>query len=237
MIKVLLTCEHGGNAIPPEYNFLFNGKEELLNTHEGYDIGALELFQELRNIADIGFYAETTRLLIDLNRSINHKKLFSSVTRALPEAEKQKIIKAHYTPYRNQVEQLVEDFISAGRSVLHISVHSFTPVLDGEERTAAIGLLYDSKRKEEQSFCRKWKKELIAADNTVTVRYNYPYLGTADGFPTYLRRKFTHKDYFGIELEVNQKYNQQHGKEWQHLISLLKTTLLYSLKSLQKENP
>lgn len=39
----------------------------------------------------------------------------------------------------------------------------------------------------------------------LNVRFNYTYLGKADGCTTYLRKQFD-KDYLGIELEVNQQY-------------------------------
>jgi hypothetical protein len=37
------------------------------------------------------------------------------------------------------------------------------------------------------------------------VRFNYPYLGKADGFTTFMRKQFP-KNYIGIEIEVNQKF-------------------------------
>ena len=39
----LITCEHGGNRIPPRYRDLFAGCEALLQSHRGYDPGALTL--------------------------------------------------------------------------------------------------------------------------------------------------------------------------------------------------
>ncbi|MEO8932838.1 MAG: N-formylglutamate amidohydrolase, partial [Xanthomarina sp.] len=38
-------------------------------------------------------------------------------------------------------------------------------------------------------------------------RFNYPYLGKADGFTSYLRKQFP-KNYLGIEIEVNQKFSK-----------------------------
>ncbi len=44
-----------------------------------------------------------------------------------------------------------------------------------------------------------------AKQDVLKIRRNYPYLGKADGFTTYLRRRFLPCDYAGIELEVNQR--------------------------------
>ena len=58
------------------------------------------------------------------------------------------------------------------------------------------------------------------------VRFNSPYLGKADGFTTYLRKKFPDK-YSGIELEVNQKFSKNNAFK-----SDLKTALYNSLSNL-----
>ncbi|HQO04445.1 MAG TPA: N-formylglutamate amidohydrolase, partial [Spirochaetota bacterium] len=42
MRALLLTCEHGGNIIPEGFRPLFTGDRNVLNSHRGYDIGALE---------------------------------------------------------------------------------------------------------------------------------------------------------------------------------------------------
>lgn len=220
-----MTCEHGGNNVPAEYTPLFQEHQQLLSSHEGYDIGAKALYESLEDLAQKAFCAETTRLLVELNRSLHHKQLFSSITRKLPEKEKQQILRNYYAPYRERVESLVHDFIMAGRQVLHIAVHTFTPVLRGEERVGDIGLLYDSRRKTEQAFCRDWKQQLQQLDPNLLVRYNYPYLGISDGFPTYLRRKFSERQYMGIELEVNQKFATGNQQQWQHLQQFIRLSL------------
>ncbi len=220
-----MTCEHGGNLIPPAYAGLFTTQQELLQSHRGYDKGALELLETLEDLADKTFYSTTSRLLVELNRSLHHKSLFSDVTKTLPEREQRQVLKEHYHPYRERVEELVEDLTRVGHQVLHIAVHSFTPVLDGEERQADIGLLYDPRRETERDFCRSWKKALREQQPELVVRFNYPYLGIADGFPTYLRRKFPEGQYSGIELEVNQKYPETGGQPWQQLQKSLRRSL------------
>lgn len=220
--------------MPVAYQSLFQGHQQVLRSHLGYDIGALELFDELKELADISFYAETTRLLVELNRSLHHNKLFSDYTRNLADADKNLILKHYYYPYRDKVEQLVQDFVMGGRSVLHIAVHSFTPVLNGEERQTDIGLLYDPKRKSEQAFCRTWREELLKQQSDLMVRNNYPYLGISDGLPTYLRKRFKDSEYLGIELEVNQKFPISDAEGW----SMLKQTIKQSLKqALWRKRP
>ncbi|MEJ8802292.1 N-formylglutamate amidohydrolase [Pontibacter sp. H249] len=225
MLKLLLTCEHGGNQIPVAFQSLFQEHQQELKSHAGYDIGALDLFKELEPLADISFYSETSRLLVELNRSLHHRKLFSDYTRNLADGDKNFILKNYYYPYRDKVEQLVQDFVMAGRKVLHISIHSFTPVLNGEERQTDIGLLYDPKRKGEQQFCKEWRVAIAKQKSDLIVRNNYPYLGIADGFPTYLRKRFKADEYLGVELEVNQKFPQGDSAQWAAFKKVMKTSL------------
>lgn len=222
--KWVISCEHGGNHIPAAYASYFQDAETALQSHRGYDPGAIELFRLLADqLADFSLYSQTSRLLVELNRSLHHKNLFSAYTRPLEKETKQEIIASYYLPYRQLVEQKIQDYLHDQQSVVHLSVHSFTPELNGEIRNADIGLLYDPAREEEKTFCREWKKGLQAASPGIVVRYNYPYKGKADGFTTYFRKRYP-LNYIGIELEVNQKHAANED---------LQQAILQSLQSLK----
>jgi len=139
-----------------------------------------------------------------LNRSIGHPRLFSEFSRNLRSAERKELLDEHYFPHRNRVEVWIEAKVRRGERVLHIGVHSFAPQIDGSDRNADIGLLYDPARSAEKALCARWKVGFRQIDPALRVRRNYPYLGTADGFVPYLRRTFPARQYVGIELEVNQ---------------------------------
>lgn len=223
-MKLILTCEHGGNDIPKEYNHYFENHQDVLNTHHGFDLGALDLFNALKPLATYTKYSKTSRLLIELNRSVHHKNLFSEYSKELSKSEKTHLIQEYYSDYRNGVEEAIKNTISTNQTVLHISVHSFTPILNGIERKCDIGLLYDPSRYEEKDVCSKIKKEIVIRDSELKVRYNYPYLGVADGFTGYLRKQFS-KNYIGIEIEVNQKF-----VETNNLHEALKFTVFEAIK-------
>lgn len=204
---LLLTCEHGGAQVPSRYSALFQTRaaREALRTHRGSDHGALALARALhRSLGAPLFESTVTRLLVDLNRSVGHPQLFSEFSKPLDTAERAALLARHYFPHREAVESWIDEQVSRGREVVHIGVHSFTPRLDGQVRTADVGLLYDPARAGELQFCRDWKAALHALDATLRVRRNYPFLGKADGFVTHLRGIFPRRKYLGIELEVNQ---------------------------------
>ncbi len=201
----IVTCEHGGNRIPDAYQQLFEGQQALLDSHRGYDAGALAMAEELARALRAPLVASTTsRLLVDLNRSIGHRQSFSMTTRAAPAEIRAEIIEHHYRPYRGEVERLVGQGVADGDRVIHISSHSFTPELDGKVRTADVGLLYHPGRSGEAEVCARWKAALAASAPELRVRRNYPYAGKGDGLTSYLRSRYGPGDYVGIEVEVNQ---------------------------------
>jgi len=226
----LITCEHGGNRIPPCYRQLFQGHEALLQTHRGFDAGAVAMARDLAQALAAPLFASTTsRLLIDLNRSIGHPRLYSEATRAAPAAVRREILERHYLPYRNQAEAHIAEAIAHGSRVIHISSHSFTPELDGAVRNADIGLLYDPARSGEVELCRRWQALLKTQAPSLTVRRNYPYTGKSDGFTAYLRRRFPADVYIGIELEINQRHVLQGGRHWRMLRGCMTEALKQAL--------
>lgn len=204
-MNLVLTCEHGGNAIPTKYQPLFEQSEDILNSHRGYDWGALDTFKYLKPLSSFSNFSETSRLLIELNRSLHHNHLFSEYSKSLSKSEKEQLINSYYSIYRQAIQKTIKNKIEKGQRILHISVHSFTPCINGSTRHADIGLLYDPSRTAESVLCKQLKQKLITENSTLKVRYNYPYLGKSDGFTTFLRKTFP-ENYLGIELEINQKF-------------------------------
>jgi predicted N-formylglutamate amidohydrolase len=232
--RLLVTCEHGGNRIPAQYRALFKKYRAALESHRGYDPGALAMARDFSRAFDAELVCSTTsRLLVELNRSPNHRQLLSDATRELAADERERLLQRYYWPYRNWVETQVTDAINDGERVLHISSHSFTPRLNGIVRNADIGLLYDPRRAREREFCRVWQERIEAANPQLVVRLNYPYRGSADGLTTHLRRLHRDSDYAGVELEVNQKHALGDTAAWTTLRKLLVETLEQALIALE----
>jgi len=113
--------------------------------------------------------------------------------------------------------------------VLHLGVHSFTPVLDGVVRKPDLALLYDPARPGELDLCTRWSDALAAALPDRVIRRNNPYRGDADGMTTAFRRSFSAARYLGIEVEVNQRHVGQDGTFPAWVAESLVTTLRSSL--------
>ena len=179
-----------------------------------------------------------SRLFVDLNRTITNKSAFSEYYETLESrdktlAEKAKAqAKAYWTEYREKIESFVASLVGSAGSptlrksslpalsnvevslpkrtaeIVHLGIHSFTPVLNGKVRNTDIGILYDPARPQERTYANVIKAEIKRLYPAMKVRFNYPYKGTSDGLTTTLRKKFGAR-YAGIEIEINQKFFQR----------------------------
>jgi len=202
--RILITCEHGGNDVPHRYRDLFRKKARILSTHRAFDPGALKFAGRIAGILRSPlYYCTTTRLLVDANRSLSNRGAFSEFSRALPEEDREWLIRNVYLPYRRSAERKIQAWVRSGAPVFHLSVHSFTPLLGGVKRNADVGLLYDPARAEEKRISRFLQREL-KRHTGLRIRCNYPYLGRSDGFTTALRKLHDPQNYLGMELELNQ---------------------------------
>ncbi|HEX6995291.1 MAG TPA: N-formylglutamate amidohydrolase [Gammaproteobacteria bacterium] len=236
-LAVVVSCEHGGRRVPDEYRALFDGAaaQSALDSHRAFDDGAADVARALA--ARVGaplFVADTTRLVVDLNRSLGHPRLFSELTRGLDEDARARIVERYYRPYRDAVERAVGAAARRG-PVLHVSAHTFTPVLDGVERRADVALLFDPRRAGEARFAAVWRDALRATLPAGTVvRRNYPYRGVSDGFTTWLRKRFAADAYLGLELEVNQR--RVGGADWPAYVDAIAASLERALGAVAEES-
>ena len=200
----LFTCEHASAAVPAYCKSAFStvAARADLASHRGIDffaeMAASILSEKLKAKC---FKGQWSRLCIDLNRSPHHRNLYSSYAMAMP-ADLRKTLLEYYNNYRNSVIQEISRLVEGRHPVIHISVHSFTPIWEGKPRQCDLGVLYDPGRPEEKQFALGMQESLQV--NGYRVRRNYPYRGNADGLTTTLRKLFQPDQYLGIELEFNQ---------------------------------
>lgn len=201
---VIVTCEHAGREVPREVAGLFRGQAALLRSHRGWDIGALRLAERLAETVEAEPHLVTvSRLVVDVNRSIGSRTLFSEVMRDADAAMRERILASYYRPHRRAVELAAAAHAKRGRRVLHVSVHTFTPVLNGRVRNVDIGVLFDPARAWERAIAEAWIAAMQRLAPALRIRRNLPYRGASDGFTTDLRRRFPAGRYAGLEIELN----------------------------------
>ena len=215
---LILTCEHASNKLPATFrNAVPAG---VLETHRAYDIGALAVFRKLVKFAKPEFHCEGkfSRLFVDLNRTITNKSAFSDYYKLLEARDRSAAEKAkaqatkYWMEYRTAIEKFIASSLSQPKrvaksapTIVHLGIHSFTPVLNGKKRNTDIGILYDPSRPAEHKLAQIIKAEINRLHPEMKVRFNYPYKGTSDGLTTTLRKKFGPR-YAGLEIEINQKF-------------------------------
>ena len=208
-----MSCEHGGNRVPGYTRFF---SKAFLDTHRGYDPGALEVARDfVRATGAPLFHSTVSRLLVELNRPLGHPQIFYL---PLPEAEREKLLRRYYLPYWHAIETAIRK-----ARVLHLSVHSFTPRFRGVTRKTDIGLLFDPQRATEAALCRAWRKAL---GTEFVVRENDPYAGVHPSVVQSMREKFSPRRYVGIQIELNQKYPRRGGRRWRELRGALVRSFL-----------
>ena len=224
--QLLITCEHGDNYIPAYYKKWFKNREDLLNSHSGYDPGALEMAKNVFNKLKCPLvYEKVSRLLIEQNRSLGRGMIFSKISDLLSEIDKRKIITEIYDPYHRKVESFIDEAVKRKKIIYHFSIHSFTPELNGKVRNADIGLLYDPSRKIEKTISASIATILEREIPGLKSRKNYPYKGVSDGLTTFMRGKKPDNFYCGIEIELNQKHFFANSEIWRALMKKLPSCL------------
>lgn len=201
--SIILSCEHASNRVPARLMPLFQAQPDILQTHRGYDLGIAALAQKLAGRLEVGLHEyPLTRLLVDPNRCLA-KNLFSEFSERLLDTQKTELLETYYHPYQQHLADAVADLMSRGRPVLHLSLHSFTPVLKGRRRNADMGILYDPSHPFEKYFALNLQRQL--QQKPLKVRRNYPYRGRDDGLTRRFRSQWSPRRYLGLELEFNQQ--------------------------------
>jgi predicted N-formylglutamate amidohydrolase len=234
-VSVVLTCEHAGNQIPQSVKPKFAESADVLISHRGWDPGALPLAKRFSTVLNVPLaFSTVSRLVVELNRSLNHPKLFSEFTCNGTQSEKQVLLNRYWHPHRDSVTKKIESNIRDGNLVVHLSVHTFTEHFYGEVRTTDIGLLYDPRRQLERELCAAWKENLLTENPAWNVRRNDPYKGNLDGFTTALRKQCSPSQYLGIELEVCQKFFLNGGGDWKEILTKLPRSFATTLRTFSE---
>lgn len=214
-MSVVLSCEHGGNLVPPPYRdrFASSAAREALESHRGWDPGSVGIAEGLAALLRAPLVTQrVTRLLVECNRSLGHPRLWSEFSRGLKPPEKEIVLARYWHAHRDAVRAMIDE-VDEGRAVVHVGVHTFTPVWKGRPRATDVGLLYDPARAAEARLAHVWRDELAAAleagrdsgaDPRLKVHLNRPYRGWTDGLVTALRAELGEDRYLGFELEVSQ---------------------------------
>lgn len=175
---VLLVCDHASRAVPAALDRL-GLDEALLLRHIGWDIGAAEVTRGLAARLDApAVLAGYSRLVVDCNRDLDDPSAMPSESdgvavpgnEALPVEARRRRADAIYWPYHRAIAARLDRLAAEGRAPAMLSIHSFTPVMNGFVRPWHVGVLWDADPRIAVPLLRN-----LRADADLVVGDNEPY--------------------------------------------------------------
>ncbi|MDE0944621.1 MAG: N-formylglutamate amidohydrolase [Alphaproteobacteria bacterium] len=190
---VVIICDHASAHIPLHFDGLGLPRDQL-SRHIAWDIGAGEVSRHLASLLDApAILCGTSRLVIDCNRPF-------AVDSSIPEfsdgveipgnanldrVERERRIDSYFHPYHDEISRHIDKKKSHGqaqdrdqdrdqsRLPALISIHSFTPEMDGFRRPWHVGMLWDQDTRLVASVV-----EALRKDPDMVVGENEPYDGS-----------------------------------------------------------
>jgi predicted N-formylglutamate amidohydrolase len=148
---ILVVCDHAANAVPRRLGALGLPAAEL-DRHIGLDIGAEAVARGLaERLSAQAILASFSRLVIDNNRAIGDPSAIAPASDGTivpanagldPRARRARAEEI-YWPYHGAIAAALDDFAARGVTPALLSVHSFTPRLDGKDRPWHVGVLWN----------------------------------------------------------------------------------------------
>ncbi|MEO1190862.1 MAG: N-formylglutamate amidohydrolase [Pseudomonadota bacterium] len=147
----LLICDHASNFVPRSLQGLGLEPAQLAQ-HIAYDIGAAAMTRRVaEQLSAPAVLSHFSRLVIDPNRPVGAPTSIPEVSdrvsvpgnQGLTEAEKEVRAAACFRPYHQAVAAAIQQALGRGRLPIVVSLHSFTPVMEGYQRPWEIGVLWD----------------------------------------------------------------------------------------------
>ena len=201
---VLIVCEHASATIPRHFGDL-GLPADALTSHIAWDPGALAVSLHLSRMLDATLvHQRFSRLIYDCNRPPDAPGAMPEVSEiytipgnaGLSAAAREARTEALYRPFHARIADIIAARTAQGQSTVLVTMHSFTPVYNGQPRSVEIGILHDSD-------ARLADRMLAAgtAAGTYAIGRNEPY-GPADGVTHTLRLHGLANGLMNVMIEV-----------------------------------
>jgi predicted N-formylglutamate amidohydrolase len=152
---ILLICDHASCRFPKSLGDM--GLDPFARRcHLAVDIGAGALTESLANSLGVStVMAQYSRLVVDCNRELMDPGAFLEYgdgilvpgNRNLSQKKKDMRAGSIYWPYHEAIDEQIKRLKSVGPPPAFISIHSFTPVMNGASRPWKMGVLWDTDKR------------------------------------------------------------------------------------------
>ncbi len=177
---LILFCDHAGRHVPQQLGDL--GLPAIsFDQHIAWDIGIADLGRRLSARLDapllLGCYS---RLVIDCNRHLEDPTSIPQISddvdvpanRQLSAQQRRQRAEEIFAPYHRALDRLIDGKLAMGQLPILLSLHSFTPVMNGFQRPWQIGILWNEDGRLPVPLMRR-----LAAEPGLIVGDNEPYSG------------------------------------------------------------
>lgn len=181
--SIVLICEHASNRIPEKLASL-GLSDEQLKGHVAWDPGAYALAMAMSATLNAPLVAARfSRLAYDCNRPPEAETAMPQHTeqgpipgnKALSHSEKTTRAAEIYAPFHGAAAEVLSQKRNLGSDPVVVTIHSFTPVFNGQQRQVEVGFLHSDNDELAQAMLRH-----SSANDGFDIRLNQPY-GPKDG--------------------------------------------------------
>ena len=177
--QCVIVCDHASNRIPAALGTLGLSKAER-DMHIAWDPGTEHIGRYLGEKLDApAYFATYSRIVVDVNRGANSPECMREVydhvsvpgNQKLSRSAKKQRVDEIFNPYHKNLAALIARFRKKKRIPAIVSIHSFTPEMDGYKRPWHIGVLWNK----EDDIALKLIENLRQQNPGMIVGENEPY--------------------------------------------------------------
>ncbi|MGD8325638.1 MAG: N-formylglutamate amidohydrolase [Sphingomonadales bacterium] len=218
---ILLIADHASSEIPQDYDQL--GLEPAwITNHIAYDIGTKDLCISLQKAFEArAVMAGFSRLLVDPNRPLDHETLIPQLSdnifipgnADISEEERGKRIAKFHTPYHEAIAAEVARIQAGGQKPIIVSIHSFTPIMNGQQRPWHAAVLWNHYDKLAHAVA-----DALEARGDVVVGRNVPYSGKILNYTMDRHAEAHDIPYVTLEIRQDLIADKQGVAEWTEIL-------------------
>ncbi len=233
---IVLVCEHASNFIP-EYLDGLGISEDAASSHAAWDPGALAVAELLSAQLNAPLVVQrVSRLVYDCNRPPEAQSAMPVKSEiyevpgnvALSEEQRQERVCKYYIPFQRELKKALLLKQSQNQLPVVITIHSFTPIYNGEKRSVELGILHDNDT--------RFADELLAVlclSDRYNIQRNEPY-GPNHGVTHTLVTQAQSRGLLNVMIEVrNDLIADAEGQK--ELANLLGTAIMQALPKFTRE--
>lgn len=230
---VILVCEHASSLIPDPFDNL-GLKPDDRESHAAWDPGALAVAELLSARLNAKLVAsKISRLVYDCNRPPEaadamperSERIVVPGNAGLTAAARAERTNTYYEPFRRAVASA----ISVTDKPVLVTIHSFTPVYNGEPRSVEIGILHDSDTRLADAMLD------AAGSSALNVQRNEPY-GPHHGVTHTLKEHAIKDGHANVMIEIRNDLIADDAQQ-RHIADQLGAWLDLALITMEQDKP